>query len=363
MKKSYLIALSIAVIAVLWVASGIIAPASETTDQPAVEAKAAGGEDKALAEVRVRESTAESVTGDVKVTGRTGASRQVVIKAEIAGRVTEIVLEEGTPVTEGQVIAHLEKRDREARTAEARQRLSQREIEYNAAKSLENKGLNSKVRLAQAKADMEEARAILKQAEIDFENTEITAPFDGILYDQVIETGDYVTAGDPLFSIVDLDPIAVRGFVTEQQVINLVPGGKAMADFLGSGSLEGTITYISPAADPETRTFAIEISIPNPAQKIIAGMTAQLRIPTAAHPAHKISPSVLSLNDEGRVGVKFVDENDTVQFSPVAILGDYPDYMLVGGLPDKVRLITVGQDFVVPGQHVKPVPAEGDGLL
>ena len=79
--------------------------------------------------------------------------------------------------------------------------------------------------------------------------------------------------------------------------------------------------------------------------------------------AHRISPSVLSLNDVGQIGVKIVNAQNRVQFVPVTILSDTSDYMWILGLPDNVRLITVGQDFVSHGQTVRPVVADGDGLL
>lgn len=79
--------------------------------------------------------------------------------------------------------------------------------------------------------------------------------------------------------------------------------------------------------------------------------------------AYKISPSILSLADNGQIGVKIVDENDRVQFKPVALLKDTPEHLWITGLPPSVRIITVGQEFVLSGQKVKPVLSEDDGLL
>lgn len=359
MKKSYLIAITVAVIAVLWVMSGVFAPSSEDASAAAPEKM----QEKKVVEVRVRNISAEPITNEVVVTGRTQASRQVELKAETEGQVVEIIAERGTAVTGDQVIARLEEGDRKARVAEAKERIAQRQIEFNAAKELETKGFNSKVRLAQAGADLEAARAELKKAELDLENTEIKAPFEGLIADQSIEIGDYVGVGDMLFNIVDLDPVELNGFVTEHQIQLITLGKKARARFINNQEIEGTVTYIAPAANPQTRTFEIEISLPNPGNKIIDGMTAQIFIPTEERKVHKISPSVLSLNDEGQVGVKLVTNDNKVEFMPIVILADKPDDMLVGGLPEKARIITVGQDFVIPGQIVKPVAAEGDGLL
>ena len=138
---------------------------------------------------------------------------------------------------------------------------------------------------------------------------------------------------------------------------------KATATFINGQSLEGKISFIASAANPETRTFQIEISSDNPGYLIKEGLTANLRIPVAEKMAYRISPSILSLADDGTVGVKTVNEQDVVQFVPVNMLKDTVDFLWIGGLPDKARVITVGQDFVMPGEKVKPVLSEGSGLL
>lgn len=355
MKKSYITAVLIAVVAVLWLLSGLLTPqAQKGADNPS-----AAADGKKIMDVRVRRVQSESVAGDVVVTGRTYASRQARLRAETEGRIVKLAADKGDTVTKGQVIAQLEERDRRARVAEAGGRLKQREIEHTVAKSLETQGFNSKVRLAQTAADLEQARADLRKAETELAHTQITAPFEGIVFGQVADEGDFVAPGDNVFSIVDLDPIEVRGFVTEQQVMDLKTGVAARAEFHGGVVLEGTLSYIAPAADEATRTFEIEMSAPNPDFKITEGMTAQIHIAVQEKNADRISPSILSLDDDGRIGVKIVDAGNIVRFVPVKILSDHTDAMLVTGIPDQASIITVGQEFVVPGQTVRAIPADG----
>ena len=314
-------------------------------------------------DVRVRDSVAEAYSDDVVVTGRTQGAQNVQMKAETSGQVQTLSRKEGDPVELGEVLAELEPRDRDARVREAQERVNQRQIEYNAAKKLEDKGFNSKVKLAQTLADLENARAALKEAQVDQDKTKITAPFDGILAEQAIEIGDYLAVGEPLFTIVALDPIEFVGFVSERRIGDIAPGKEATAEFLDGTILQGRVSYIASAADPETRTFRVLISAPNEDVKIREGLTTKIRIPVSDKKAHKISPSILALNDAGQIGVKIVDKANTVKFVPVTILSDERKTMWITGLPDKVRIITVGQDFVTDGQSVNPVKAEGDGLL
>lgn len=359
MKNSVSIALLIAAFALLWVLSGVILPSGKA----GAEGKDTAESSKALVQVRVRDSRAEDVVSQIVVTGRTQATRIVELRAEIEGQITEILAEKGAWVKEGDIIARLDERDRAARLSEARQRVNQREIEYNAAKALETKGFNSRIKLAEAQADLEAARTAQKQAEIDLANSAIKAPFAGALNDQMIEKGDYVAPGQSLYQLVDLNPIEVVGYITERQRALLDETGGAEIGFVDGSTVSGKISYVAAAADQQSRTFKIEISVPNPDYKIVDGLTAEISLPAQGRKAHKISPSILSLDDAGRIGVKQVDKNDTVRFAPVTILVDRPDAMWVEGLPDNVRLITVGQDFVADGQKVDPVVAEGDGLL
>ncbi len=358
LRSSKLLAGIIAVIACVWIISGLL-----FSDAPSDKSKQAIPQTAKLMQVRVKEITSKDYVREIIITGRSQASRTVTIKSEINGQVTEITKEQGDHVVLNDMIAQLDVRDRAAKTKEARQRVNQRKIEYNAAKSLETKGFNSKIKLAQSKADLEAARAVLKLAEVELDKTKIIAPFDGVILDQYIELGDYLDQNTPIFKIVDLNPVELVGFVSEQNIHDVKKGAYAKAEFLNGDVVEGVISYVAPAASDETRTFRIEISLPNDDQQIKEGLTAKIKIPVIAKPAHKISPSVLSLMDDGKIGVKIVTDENKIQFVPVDILSDMPDFMWISGLKKTVNIVTVGQDFVIDGQLVTPIKSNGDGLL
>ncbi len=358
MKSSKKIAIVVAVIGVLWIASGFLFPNSKeaTSDSESTAPQK-------LVRVRVRESVAEDFKDTVIVTGRTQGSRSVDLSAEISAQVAKTIKDKGHIAKKGDILVKLEIKDRAARLKEAQGRFEQRTIEYNAAKKLETKGFNSKVRLAQSHANMEESKALLASAKNELKKTNIIAPFDSVVDDRLIEVGAFVNVGDKLFHIVDLDPLEIAGFVSEREVQKIQLGKKTIAKLLNGTQIEGTVSFISAEANEKTRTFRIEVSLPNPDLKIKAGFTAELIIDAQVRRAHKISPSALSLNDIGVLGVKILDKNDTVRFVKIKILKDNVEAMWIDGLPEHVRLITVGQHFVLDGQKVDPVEAEGDGQL
>ncbi len=354
MKKSFFIALIIAVMAVLWVASGVLDKNKSTQDLSEANQETVS-EEETIQEVRVEDMTAQNMDDVAEVTGRTQASRNVALKAETQGQISELLVKKGDKVRAGQVLARIEAKDRQSRVNEAQQLLNQRDIQYKAAKELAAKGFGSQVRLAQARAELETARSQLKQARVELSNIIIKAPFDGIIAMQMVERGDFVSQGTAIFDVVDLDPIEIVGFLTEKLVGHVNEGEEATATLLNGEKVRGNITFVSPSANQETRTFQIEMTVANDDLMIKEGLTAKILIPVKQAKAYKISPSILSLSDDGTTGVKIVNEDNQVVFMPITLLKDTPSHLWIGGLPDSVRIITVGQEFVVPGQVVKPV--------
>jgi multidrug efflux system membrane fusion protein len=352
MKSSTLIAIGIAGVAALWMASAAVFPGEEQTG-PAAPAAAAASED--LFAVRVVRLTAAPMTREVVVNGRTEAFRSVDLRAEIRGQVEEILDERGATLTTGQPIARIAVEARKAELEQARATLELRRIENEAAKTLSQRGFATDVRRAEAQAQLEAAQAQLRLAELAMEKTTVVAPIDGILDQRPVEVGDYVDVKDPVATIVDLDPIKIVVSVTERNVADLTLGAPAIARTLTGEEVTGTITFISSQADPAARTFQVEMQAPNPDKRIVAGLTASVRLPIVDKMAHKVSPAVLTLDDQGTIGVKVVDGGDVVRFMPVILMGSDEEGVWLSGLPDQVTLVTVGQEFIAPGQKVRPV--------
>ena len=365
MKKSIFIAVIISILAVLWVLSGVFVNQNED-DAASTLASSSEPEQPVtvkIPEVRVRNLSAETMDDQVEVTGRTQASRQVIVRAETEGKIATLNIKKGDRIQKGQVIAKLGVKDRAAQLEQAQQLLNQRNIQYKASKELAKKGYNSRVRLAEKEAELKSARAQVKQAQEELSNIIITAPFSGIANQQMIEIGDYVTRGADIIEIVDLTPIEISGFLTEKQINNVQEGDSIAAVLLNGKVVEGLVTFIAAAADINTRTFTMEMTVANDDMAIKEGLTAKLLVPFKQETAYKISPSILSLTDEGVVGVKTIGANNIVKFMPVTLLKDTPDYLWIAGLPATIQIITVGQEFVTDGQEVKPIVSTEEGSL
>ncbi len=355
MRTSTLIAAVIALVAVLWIGSGLLFPHEEAAQERAVDSMRAADEAPAP-RVRVRDMAARETVTPLIVHGHTEASRQVVVRAETGGRVVEVAVDKGAVVAAGDVLARLDMGNRRERLEEAQALVAQRELQFNAASSLAQRDYASRTRLAEARAELEAARAALSAIRKEIDDTVVRAPFAAVVNQRAVEVGTFLAAGGDVATLIDLDPVTVSAEVAERAFGRLTTGTPAEVRLIDGRTVEGSVTWISASASPGTRTFPIEVAITNPAQDIPEGMTAEVRLPLEAVVAHLVSPAVLTLNDAGVVGVKLVDESDTVRFAPVQVVRDTADGMWIAGLPEQVRLITVGQEFVTDGQTVEPVP-------
>jgi multidrug efflux system membrane fusion protein len=352
MKRSYLIAAAIVVVVTLWMLSGV--PAKPPAEGPAALAKSSA---KTPTRVVVAQFEAAPMAREMTIHGSTRAKRSVTLRSEVAGRVVEVSAERGARVKAGEALLRLAADDRKELVAQARALLHQRELEYQASKSLQDKGLKAQSQLAEAFSLLESARAQLKSAELNLARATLTAPFDGVLQERSVEVGDYIKGGDPVALLLELDPMVVRGELAEKEVAQVALGMGASARLANGAVLEGRISYISAAASSETRSFTVEMEAPN-GQGAPAGITAEIKVPLEEVSAHKLSPALLTLNDAGVMGVKGVNDSGVVEFHEVELLRADSEGMWLAGLPSRLRLITTGQGFVRAGDRVEVVEQE-----
>ena len=353
MKQSYLIAGVLALAAAGWVVSGQILPGDgpEAARKPPADLATA----PIVPTVRVRTLIALPRQTEVILRGRTEAERKVDVKAETYGRIIELKVEKGERVVKDAVLARLSPEERPARLAEAKALQAQRKIEYEASRRLSKKGYRAETQLAAAKAALEAAEAAVTRARVALRNTTIRAPFDGMVVARATEIGDFIDKGDPVARIIDLDPILAVGQISERNRGRVTVGAPARVALIGGREVTGRIRFIAAEAEATTRTFRVEVELPNPAAEIPDGITAEIRLPLGEVAAHRVSPAILTLTDDGAIGVKTLGPDNRVRFHPVRIIGDGTDGVWLSGLPERITLITVGQDFVAEGQTVHPI--------
>lgn len=354
-SRSVLIAIVIAMALGLWLLSGSFGASDAPRPQAQGDgATAAPGQSEGTTRqsVRVQTIRAQSRASDLVLRGRTEAVRDVELRAETAGAVAALPVEKGALVQQGEIICQLAVEARDAQLTEAKALLRQRALEVRAAEELAARGFRSETQVAQARAAVEAAQANVRRMEIEVDRTRIRAPFNGVLDQRPAEVGDYLRTGDTCGVVIDPDPLLVVGFVSERDIGKLSQGAPGRGRLVDGTEVEGTVRFIATQAEAATRTFRVELAVPNPEATIRQGITAELRIPIAEIDAHFISPAVLTLNDEGTLGVRTVTEDEIVRFVPVSIIEDTGTGVWVSGLPLEATVITVGQEYVIDGQRV-----------
>jgi multidrug efflux system membrane fusion protein len=359
-SRPWLIAGLAALMVVAWLASGTLQPA--TPEQEASAGRASQPQAERL-RVQVHTQSAEPVTRLIRVYGRTAPARTVEIKSETDGRVVAIDAERAEPLAAGAAILRLDLRDRQARLEQARASVAQHQVAYEGQMELKAQGYVSDTQIAETLAKLESARAELVRAELDLLHMVIRAPFRGVIQERNVEQGDFVRAGDPVATFVDNTRLIVTGSIAEQDAKYVAIDQEANAQLVTGQKVRGRLRYVAPVADESTRTFTLELEIPNRDGTLPAGVTAEMQIPAGKLQAHKVSPALLSLAADGQVGVKTVDEMNRVVFTPVEIARSEPDGVWITGLPASANIITVGQGYVSAGQAVDPVFVQPDTAL
>lgn len=358
MKKNLITASLIAAGILLWLFSGALREREIGDDITTTSVLPPSSE--SLVRVRVRESQAQQRTLTQLLRGKTDSKRTAEVSAEVVGRVIARPVDRGDAVSEGDLLCELAVDDRAASLTEAKADLERARLEQRGSNKLRDKDLLSEIRIAQVEADLAAAQARVERETLNLARTRITAPFDGVVETLHLEVGDLARVGDTCATVLDLDPLLITANVSERNVGAIDVGDQVTARTSTNERLEGKVSFVGRESDDITRTYAVEITVPNPDSSLRAGLTTTVSVTTETVLAHRVSPALFTLDDTGVLGLRAVDRDNRVVFHPVRIVEDAAGGAWVTGLPGVVRLITVGQEYVSQGQRVE---VEEDGMV
>lgn len=323
------------------------------------------GSATALQSVRTSTYVAKPMAIEVPLRGRTQAKSSVGAVAETAGIVDTVSVTKGQQVKVGDLLCTLDQGTRaaavaqaEAGIAQAQAGLAQAQADFDTNAELRTKGLAApntaratEVAVTAAQAQVTTAQANLDNAKAELARTEIEAKVAGVVQDPLVVAGSMLAMGQPCATIVQLNPMVFIGQVPEARIALAKLGLDAKVTTITGQDAEGKVTFISATADAATRSFPVEIELPNDDGSIRDGVTATATVTMGSAPAQLLPQSVLTLNDNGVLGVSTVVDGK-VKFVEITIASDTRDGVWVLGLPASADVITVGQEYVVDGQAV-----------
>ena len=344
-----MLALSLILIIAVWLGIGLSEESKEyVNSRPLVI-------DDGLQKVQVEVMKGQLIERAITISGKTAANRSVELKSEIRSRVKAVHKKKGERVKKGDVIVELDARDWPVRVEQSKASLRQFQIEHKSANKLLKKGLVNEAQLAKAETALANAKADLTNAEINLAASQIRAPFDGIVDQRYVELGDYVKENVSIVKILDFSPYLVIGHAAEKDASFINIGDPAKAQLITGDVIEGHIRFIAAEADKNTRTFPIEMEVKNIKGAMTSGLTAKLIVPQPKQFSHLVSPALLILNDQGKLGLKGLTEDDKFIFHAIQIVKAVSNGIWITGLEEESKIITVGQGFVDFGEQVSPV--------
>lgn len=289
---------------------------------------------------------------EIRVAGSTEADKSAVLAARSDGIVEMLGVAPGTEIAADTLVLRLVGPDAAASVAMARASLAQTTQQLDVGEKLFARGSMAELELTIRRSAKAAADAALQQAEAAEDRLLLKAPFAGSVDSVDVELGEWVQTGAPIATILSLDPIIVKAEVSERDVAFVAIGGKATVRLVTGAEMQGTIRHVSKQASVGTRTFVVEVALANKDHKIGSGMTAEVRLFAAPVSAVALPRSVITISDDGLIGVRVVGDDGVAQFAPVTLVDDTQDGMIVTGVPNDVRIIVAGQDLVRNGEAV-----------
>jgi multidrug efflux system membrane fusion protein len=294
----------------------------------------------------------------IRISGHTEAEKRVTLATRVMGVIERLPVKQGQRVERGDLIMRLNAEDKEAAIRMAESVVSQRQAEFDAAERLVGGGNAPKLQVDQARAALATAKSQLEAAKAELAQYEIYAPYNGLIDRVPVQRGSTILAGAEVATLINLDPLLAVGEVSERDLKYLKIGDTADIKLVDGNTVQGTLRYISRDASSATRTFGIEVAIPNEDKTLPAGMTAEITLLAQPTDSVMLPRSVVTLSSNGDLGIRAVDPGNKVVFYPIDLVDDTPKGLVLAGIPAEARVIVAGQDLVSEGDEVKPVEAD-----
>jgi len=351
-KPAYVVVAAIvAVVLAYLLVRPLLGGHEDAAAKSASASRAGGANAPPLVQVSVTPEEAHPYT--VTLRGRTQAARTVVVRSETAGVVAGAPILVGTYVRGGTVLCRLAVDARQASLDQAKAEMTSKELQMKASANLAAKGFRSRTQVLTDQAGLDQAAAAMRQAEVTLRQVDIRAPFAGVFDHRDAEVGAFLAPGQPCGTMIELDPLLVVGDVPETDIGRIRLGTVVRAKLVSGETVSGWVRFVARDADPATRTYRIEVRVPNPGAKVRSGLSAEVEVEAGVGPAHRVPVSTLVLDAGGRQGVRYVTPQGTVAFAPVKVLEEGPEGVWISGLHGQTSIITVGQSYVSEGQKVR----------
>lgn len=313
-------------------------------------------EGKKAVKARVITLEPRDFTKKLTLSGSSKAVSEVTVAAEAGGRITRLGFEKGNRVKAGAPLVWLDDSSAKAELAQAEAGRDMAALEYRKLKALdERKAGVTEFQMEQARINLNAAEARVASVKSFMARLVVNAPISGVLVTRDVEIGAVIAPGQPISRLITTDPIKVIAGIPEMAIADFRPGQAAVVRFdaIPERESEGKVTFISPAVNPVTRTFDIEVTVRNHDGKIFPDMSAKVEFPWRNIKDAILIPQSATVElAEGHA--VFVVEGGVAQQRRVEMEDVSGETALVkSGVNAGDRLVVTGQRSMVDGDLVE----------
>lgn len=309
--------------------------------------------DKNITPVRIMTLSPRPFSEYLEVTGTVEARNHIQIVVEEGGIVHRIKRDKGSLVKKGDTLIVLENRMIEAGYKESNAALHQAELDYKSMKVMYEKRAISENEYLAAKYGLDRARAAFDLAKARYDKLFLKAPLTGYVNNRFYDIGSYAMPMTPILDFMDNAVMKISAGVAERFLNDIHIGTPVEISFdaYPDLKLKSEVSFINRSIDPLSRTFQIEIEIPNPGRKLAPQMIANLKLLRRSYQDRIVIPmDAVIESEQGRF--VFVAENDQARKVPIQMLVIYEDSVLVNGLEPGKVLIVMGQQELTDGDSL-----------
>jgi membrane fusion protein (multidrug efflux system) len=286
----------------------------------------------------------------------------VWVKAEVPGQVVKVLMQEGDTVEKGQVLIQLDDRDYRTRLSRVEANYQLAKLDYDRTAALAQKKVMSPAELDKIEAQLKDLEAQVSEAQLALSRTQITSPLCCLLNEIEAKRGDFVSVGDPVARIIQLDPVKVTVGVPESDVAAIFDLDEAdvIVEALNKRRVKGEKMYLSRQPKTLARLYDLELRVPNPDGRILPGMFARVELVKAVF-RRALAVPLYAVITQGEERFVYVEKDGRAEKRNIqlGILVGW-QVQVTSGLKPGDRVVVVGHRFLDDGQPVKVIKNVSD---
>lgn len=279
------------------------------------------------------------------------------VKAEVSGKVVDVLVDEGAGVKKDQVLCKIDDRDYRSRLDRIEASYDLTKLEYERIAELDRKKITAANRLDEIKAQFKDVTAQKEEAQLALERTSIKAPIKGLVNEITAKNGNFLRVGDDVMQILQTSKVKILVGIPESDVASFfnLEESTVVIEALGNLKVTGKKVFLSRQPRNSARLFDLELMIQNPDGRILPGMFAKVELVKSVHKNALVIPlyAVITQGDEHFV---FIEKNGLAEKRRVqlGILVDW-QVQVVSGLNSGEKVIVVGHRFLNENQPIEVI--------